>query len=161
MGEIDLATASEHAVLRLRMQEVGYVTQFLKVLPRVPAIDVVAEPLVDGPASLRTARKKAISLLERLQIPSELFDAYPATFSGGEQQRINIARAIIGRPRLLLLDEPTASLDKKLMNIVIELLLDLRNQGTAIVMVFHNHSVIESLADEIYEMPKREIADVF
>jgi alpha-D-ribose 1-methylphosphonate 5-triphosphate synthase subunit PhnL len=159
LGSIDLATASEHAVLHLRKQEIGYVTQFLKVLPRLPAVDVVAEPLVDGPDSLGPARKKAAALLERLRIPQELFDANPATFSGGEKQRINVARAIIGRPRLLLLDEPTASLDKALMDTVIELLMELRSQGTVIVMVFHDRSVMESLADDIYEMPYRETAD--
>jgi alpha-D-ribose 1-methylphosphonate 5-triphosphate synthase subunit PhnL len=159
LGEIDMATASDYTVLHLRKKEIGYVTQFLKVLPRISAVDVVAEPLINGRDSRQTARRKAMALLERLHIPSSLFDMHPLTFSGGEQQRVNIARAIIGKPRLLLLDEPTASLDRGLMGIVIDLLLELRNQGSAIVMIFHDYGIVDSLADEIYEMPGQEIQD--
>jgi alpha-D-ribose 1-methylphosphonate 5-triphosphate synthase subunit PhnL len=154
-GEVDLARASAQTILRLRAQEIGYVTQFLKVLPRMPALDVVAEPLVNGPATRRMARKKASVLLEELQIPRELFDAYPSTFSGGEQQRVNIARAVIRRPRLLLLDEPTASLDRASVAIVIEILKELRDRGTTMVMIFHDRAIMDALADSVCEMEAR------
>ena len=159
MGEVDMATASDHTVLKLRMREIGYVTQFLKVMPRLSAVNVVAEPLINGPDSRGTARAEAMALLERLCIPSTLFDMHPMTFSGGEQQRVNIARAIIGKPRLLLLDEPTASLDRGMMRIVIDLLRELRKQGTSIVMVFHDRGIIDALADDIYVMPNQEQTD--
>ncbi len=158
-GEVDLARASAQTILRLRAQEIGYVTQFLKVLPRMPALDVVAEPLVNGPATRRMARKKASVLLEELQIPRELFDAYPSTFSGGEQQRVNIARAVIRRPRLLLLDEPTASLDRPSVQIVVDLLRDLRTHGTAMVLVLHDKAAMNALSEEVYDMPGREGID--
>lgn len=156
LGKIDLANANEHEIILLRRREIGYCAQFLKVVPRVSAVNVVAEPLMNGTISKSRARTKAMELLQRVKIPEELFDAYPATFSGGEKQRINIARAIIGKPRLLLLDEPTASLDSQLMGLVIELLKELRDQGTSMVMVFHDRSVTQALADQIFEMPFRQ-----
>ena len=109
--------------------------------------------------SREAARRRAIDLLERLRIPVHLFDAYPATFSGGEQQRVNIARAVIWKPRLLLLDEPTASLDKDSAAIVVELLKELRNEGTSMIGIFHDNELMGSITDRVYRV-NQEISDV-
>lgn len=152
-GKINLVSAPENVILDLRHREIGYVSQFLKVIPRVSALDVVAEPLLmkngDKPSE---ARAKAAALLERLHIPSRLLDAYPSTFSGGEQQRVNIARAIIWKPRLLLLDEPTASLDRGFTAIVVELLRELRSEGTSMIGIFHDEALMGSIVDRTYRV---------
>lgn len=149
---LDLTSASEHTIVKLRHCEIGYVSQFLKVLPRLPAVDVVAEPLRNGTMPYDAAKAKARELLGRLNIDQELFDAYPATFSGGEQQRVNIARALIRRPRLLLLDEPTAALDAMSIQRVVKLLNELREKGTTIIMILHDPHGMQALADTVYEM---------
>lgn len=154
--EVDLATLPETEMVRLRRDEIGYVTQFLRVIPRVPATGVVAEPLLQRGVPSEEALDQAAALLNRLRIPPELLDAYPVTFSGGEQQRVNIARAIISRPRLLLLDEPTASLDKASISIVIELLRELQAQGTTMVMIFHDPDLMHALADDVLSITPRE-----
>lgn len=159
-GRVDLATLPETEIVRLRQRELGYVTQFLRVLPRVGAASIVAEPLVRSGLAPAEARKRAVALLRRLRIPEELLDAYPVTFSGGEQQRVNIARAVILRPRLLLLDEPTASLDRASIEIVVELLSELRAQGTTMVMIFHDPAVMRALADDIHCTGKEENRNV-
>jgi alpha-D-ribose 1-methylphosphonate 5-triphosphate diphosphatase len=146
-GLIDLANRSEHDMIRLRGWEIGYISQFLKVLPRVSAVDVVAEPLVRAGMAADAAGEKAADLLLRLNIPFRLHDAFPVTFSGGEQQRVNIARAIIRRPRLLLLDEPTASLDADSIEIVCDLLGELRHAGTTMVMICHDRNIAGEMAD--------------
>lgn len=152
-GQVNLATIADHMIIGLRHKEIGYVSQFLKVIPRVSAIDIVAEPLLlKNGASPEEAKKKAGDLLERLNIPPKLFDAYPATFSGGEQQRVNIARAVIWKPQLLLLDEPTASLDKDSTAIVAELLKELRYKGTSMVGIFHDERLMESVTDRVYRL---------
>ncbi len=151
-GAVDLAQVSEHVIVRLRSREIGYVTQFLKVPPRVPAVDIVAEPLLWRGIALETARKKACDMLERLHIPRVLFDAYPVTFSGGEQQRVNVARAVAATPRLLLLDEPTASLDRASVGMIVDILRDLKKEGCAMIGVFHDRTLMESVADRVYEM---------
>ena len=157
MGEVDLATLDEHHIIRLRRSEICYVTQFLKVLPRVPTIDIVAEPLLIQGVSLKEARDIAREYLTKLKIPSRLFNAFPITFSGGEQQRVNIARAIIGKPQLLLLDEPTASLDASATMVVLRMLQELKKQGTAMVAVFHDRGVAEQIADNFYLLTSKEI----
>jgi alpha-D-ribose 1-methylphosphonate 5-triphosphate synthase subunit PhnL len=150
-GTINLADLTDNVIIDLRHKEIGYVSQFLKVIPRVSAVDIVAEPLLlKNGLSIMEAEKRAMELLERLEIPVHLFDAYPATFSGGEQQRINIARAIIWKPRLLLLDEPTASLDSHTVAIVVALLKELRAGGTSMVGIFHDHDLMETITDTVY-----------
>ena len=157
-GEIDLATATERRVLAIRQAEMGYVSQFLQVIPRVSALEVVMEPLLSrGGATPGEARDRAAELLGRLRIPRRLWDAYPATFSGGEQQRVNIARAVAWRPRLLLLDEPTASLDAASIDIVLELLDELRRAGTTMVGIFHAPEVMERVASRIFPLVPEEI----
>jgi alpha-D-ribose 1-methylphosphonate 5-triphosphate synthase subunit PhnL len=149
-GEVDLARAPERTVLELRRREVGYVSQFLRAIPRVSALDLVAQPLLGrGEVGVEDARGRAAALLERLAIPRSLLGAYPATFSGGEQQRVNIARAVIWAPRLLLLDEPTASLDRRSVEAVLQLLGELRRAGSTMIGIFHDPALIASTADRI------------
>jgi alpha-D-ribose 1-methylphosphonate 5-triphosphate synthase subunit PhnL len=151
-GSIDLAKAAERQISHLRKNEISYVSQFLKVIPRVSAVDVVAEKLLPTGLSIEEARMQAEEMLERLHIPSKLFQAYPATFSGGEQQRVNLARAFIVRPRLLILDEPTASLDRETKQSVLELLSEMKDQGTTMIGVFHDWDVMERIADNILDL---------
>ncbi len=152
-GVVDLATLPDQAVIDIRHREMGYVSQFLKVIPRVSALDVVMEPILSRNGVTRdVARKRAISLLERLRIPAHLFDAYPATFSGGEQQRVNIARAVSWKPRLLLLDEPTASLDQDSVGIVLDILKELRQEGTTMIGIFHDATLLQSVTDSVYHI---------
>ncbi|OQX16575.1 MAG: phosphonate C-P lyase system protein PhnL [Desulfobulbaceae bacterium A2] len=152
-GRVDLVRLPERQVITIRQREMGYVAQFLQVIPRVSALDLVAEPLRRRHGlSVEEARERAASLLARLRIPARLFDASPATFSGGEQQRVNIARAICWQPRLMLLDEPTASLDADSIDIVLELLMELRQAGTTMIGIFHDPAVMERIASHIYHI---------
>lgn len=151
-GTVDLADGCEQSLLMVRGREMGYVSQFLRVIPRVSAVDVVAEPLFRLGADPGDARRRAADLLERLSIPRALHDAYPATFSGGEQQRINIARAVIWEPRLLLLDEPTASLDRRAQEGVLDLLGELKRKGTAMIGIFHDPASLEAVADRVLDL---------
>ncbi|HIJ95905.1 MAG TPA: phosphonate C-P lyase system protein PhnL [Desulfuromonadales bacterium] len=152
-GAVDLATLPEREVIDIRTREMGYVSQFLKVVPRVSALDVVMEPiLARNNVTREEARERAVQLLKRLRIQENLFDAYPATFSGGEQQRVNIAHGVSWRPRLLLLDEPTASLDRESVGIVVEILKDLRAEGTTMIGIFHDHDLMASVTDDVYHI---------
>ncbi len=152
-GPVDLATLPDRAVIDIRHKEMGYISQFLKVIPRVSALEVVMEPILTrNGVSREVARTRAVDLLERLRIPGHLFDAYPATFSGGEQQRVNIARAVSWKPRLLLLDEPTASLDKDSVGVVLEILKELRGEGTTMIGIFHDTALLQSVTDSVYHI---------
>ncbi len=155
-GRIDLTTLSERWIIRLRRQEIRMVSQFLHVIPRVPAIDVVAEPLLLLGESLEDARMRASAWLERLAIPSHLWDAYPQTFSGGEKQRINLARALITAPRLLLLDEPTSALDPHSAGVVMEILRDLKDRGTTMLTIFHDDRLALQLQDRQLNLARPE-----
>jgi alpha-D-ribose 1-methylphosphonate 5-triphosphate synthase subunit PhnL len=148
-GPVDLATCPEREVLALRGDEIGYASQFLDEIPRVPAVDVVARPLRESGMAPADARDQATDLLEQLQLPDDLFEAYPATFSGGERQRVNLARAIAPRPRLLLLDEPTSALDPETRAAAIDLLRSYLDDGTTVIGVFHERDVIEELTDRV------------
>lgn len=149
---IDLARASERKISRLRKNELGYVSQFLKVVPRISALDTVAERLLTIGCDLSEARRRSEELLDALCIPRALWAAFPSTFSGGEQQRINLARAFITRPRLLILDEPTASLDSSSKQVVLSQLQGLKRDGTAMIGVFHDLETMERIADEVLEL---------
>lgn len=149
---VDLAAADEHTILALRESEIGFVTQFLFALPRQPAIDVVAAPLYKLGITKTEGRRQAARILRRLHIPDRLWTLPPGTFSGGERQRINLARGVIGRPRLLLLDEPTASLDSETTNDVCGIITDLKNEGTGILAVFHDPDLVRRMADSVYRM---------
>ena len=135
---VDVVAAAPREVLALRRTTIGYVTQFLRVIPRVPAELIVAEPLIDRGIALELALERARLLLARLNIPERLWHLSPMTFSGGEQQRVNIARGFAARFPLLLLDEPTASLDALNRKRVLELIEEARAAGTAVVGVFHD-----------------------
>jgi alpha-D-ribose 1-methylphosphonate 5-triphosphate synthase subunit PhnL len=151
-GLIDLATASPRTVLAIRRQTIGYVSQFLRTVPRVSALDVVAEPLVERGEDRESASGKARALLAQLNLPEKLWALPPATFSGGEQQRVNIARGFITEHPILLLDEPTASLDARNRDVVIELIAAKKAKGVALLGIFHDHDVREAVADRIIDV---------
>ncbi|TFD45951.1 phosphonate C-P lyase system protein PhnL [Cryobacterium frigoriphilum] len=144
---LDLVTAAPRQVLAARRETVGYVSQFLRAVPRVPALDVVAEPLLARGVDRASARERASELLARLSIPERLWKLPPATFSGGEQQRVNIARGFIFERPLLLLDEPTASLDARNRGVVIDLIRESLGHGTGMLAIFHDADVREAVAD--------------
>lgn len=152
---IDMTQASARAVLHLRAHSMGYVSQFLRVIPRVAAIDIVAEPLLENGLDLvsrEQAREEAAHWLTRLRIPEALWQLPPATFSGGEQQRINLARSFIKPRPLLLLDEPTASLDPVNTQTVIEMIVQARAQGVAILGIFHDDTVAQEVVSRTVSM---------
>jgi alpha-D-ribose 1-methylphosphonate 5-triphosphate synthase subunit PhnL len=151
-GLIDLATASPRTVLAVRRLTIGYVSQFLRTVPRVSALDVVAEPLVERGEDREVARGKARDLLAQLNLPEKLWALPPATFSGGEQQRVNIARGFITEHPILLLDEPTASLDARNRDVVIALIAAKKAAGVALLGIFHDHDVREAVADRVIDV---------
>ncbi|WP_299940478.1 phosphonate C-P lyase system protein PhnL [uncultured Nitratireductor sp.] len=149
---VNLATADPRTVIAIRRDTIGYVSQFLRAVPRVSARDVVAEPLIARGELLETARGRAEMLLERLNLPERLWDLPPATFSGGEQQRVNIARGFITDHPVLLLDEPTASLDKANREIVVSMIDEKKKAGVALLGIFHDQDVREIVADRIIDV---------
>ncbi|HEY6257053.1 MAG TPA: phosphonate C-P lyase system protein PhnL [Xanthobacteraceae bacterium] len=151
---VDIAGAAPRRILGLRQTVMGYVSQFLRAVPRVPALDVVAEPLVVEPAARGEARAKAAALLQRLAIPERLWQVPPVTFSGGEQQRVNIARGFLPERPLLLLDEPTASLDGANRATVVELIAEKKRRGTAIVAIVHDDDVRAAIADVVVDVTR-------
>lgn len=149
---VDLATASPRTVLAIRRDTIGYVSQFLRAVPRVSAVDVVADPLLARGEEREQARARARALLERLNLPERLWQLPPATFSGGEQQRVNIARGFITDHPILLLDEPTASLDAANREIVIGMIAEKKHDGVAMLGIFHDQDVREAVADRIVDV---------
>ncbi|WP_164933635.1 phosphonate C-P lyase system protein PhnL [Bradyrhizobium guangzhouense] len=149
---IDLATAEPRQVLNVRRATIGYVSQFLRAVPRVATIDVVAEPLIAGGMTRADAQARAGELLHRLNIPERLWQLPPATFSGGEQQRVNIARGFISDLPILLLDEPTASLDAANRAVVVELVAEKKRQGVAMVAIVHDDEIRHLIADRIVDV---------
>lgn len=137
-GAQDVVAAPPHLMLDIRKRSIGYVTQFLRVIPRVPAELIVAEPLLERGISEDLALHRARQLLARLTIPERLWHLSPMTFSGGEQQRVNIARGFAAHFPVLLLDEPTASLDAQNRERVLELVREAQGAGSAIIAVFHD-----------------------
>ncbi|HYG88132.1 MAG TPA: phosphonate C-P lyase system protein PhnL [Azospirillum sp.] len=149
---VDIASAAPRVVLEVRKRTLGYVSQFLRAIPRVPALDVVAEPLRALGVDAEAARTRAGELLARLRIPERMWHLAPATFSGGEQQRVNIARGFAARHPILLLDEPTASLDARNRAVVIDLIGQAKDEGAALVGVFHDDEVREAVSTRIHSM---------
>jgi alpha-D-ribose 1-methylphosphonate 5-triphosphate synthase subunit PhnL len=150
--EIDLATAEPRQVLNVRRATIGYVSQFLRAVPRVATIDVVAEPLIVNGRSRAVAQLRAGELLRRLHIPERLWALPPSTFSGGEQQRVNIARGFISDLPILLLDEPTASLDAANRGVVVELIDQKKRAGVAMVAIVHDDEIRHLIADRIVDV---------
>jgi len=147
-GEVvDLASAPETRITDLRRAEIGFVTQFLHCLPRLSTLDVVARPLLQQGVDRDRAHDRAARMLAALAIPEQLWDATPATFSGGERQRVNIARSFTQGGRLMLLDEPTASLDAVARENVCAMIEAAKAEGVAMVGIFHDMTIVERLAD--------------
>ncbi|TNM66526.1 phosphonate C-P lyase system protein PhnL [Aliirhizobium smilacinae] len=159
---VDIASTDPRTIIDVRRHTMGYVSQFLRTVPRVAAIDVVAEPLVARGIEATEAKEKAAGLLAKLNLPRELWSLPPATFSGGEQQRVNIARGFITSHRILLLDEPTASLDATNRRVVVEMIAAKKQEGVAMLGIFHDEEVREAVADRILDVsafsPRKAIA---
>lgn len=149
---INLATAEPRLILSVRRATIGYVSQFLRAVPRVVTVDVVAEPLIANGMARPQAREQAGQLLRRLNIPERLWMLPPSTFSGGEQQRVNIARGFIPDLPILLLDEPTASLDAANRAVVVELIGQKKRAGVAMVAIVHDDEIRHSIADRIVDV---------
>ena len=151
---IDVARAAPREILDLRRRVVGYVSQFLRVIPRVAALDIVAAAAQEAGLDRDAARARAAALLARLRLPEALWRLPPATFSGGEQQRVNIARGFAGAHRLLVLDEPTASLDAANREAVIALIAERKAEGTGFLAIFHDDDVRARVADRIVDVSR-------
>ncbi|MDN2568047.1 phosphonate C-P lyase system protein PhnL [Aquibium sp. A9E412] len=151
---VDIAAAAPRTVLAVRRDTVGYVSQFLRAVPRVSALDIVAEPLVARGVAAHAAQERARALLDRLNLPERLWTLPPATFSGGEQQRVNIARGFITDHPVLLLDEPTASLDRANRAVVMALIAEKKAAGTALLGIFHDADVREAVADSVIDVTR-------
>ena len=149
---IDLARAEPRQILSVRRATIGYVSQFLRAVPRVATIDVVAEPLIANGVARAEARQRAGSLLRTLNIPERLWALPPFTFSGGEQQRVNIARGFISDLPILLLDEPTASLDAVNRAVVVDLIDEKKRAGVAMVAIVHDDEIRQLIADRVVDV---------
>ncbi len=155
--EVDMVSALPRTIVEVRTHTLGYVSQFLRVIPRVSCLDIVAERLMEKGNSQDFARKKAGELLERLRIPQRLWNLAPATFSGGEQQRVNIARGFIWEYPILLLDEPTASLDGYNRQTVVELINEAKGRGATVIGIFHDEEVREAVAERTYSFMEQRM----
>jgi alpha-D-ribose 1-methylphosphonate 5-triphosphate synthase subunit PhnL len=149
---VDVAQAEPRRILRLRRTVMGYVSQFLRVIPRVGAFDIVSAAAAEGGATEKAASDRASRLLTLLNVPEHLWSLPPATFSGGEQQRINIARGLAADRPILLLDEPTASLDRANRAVVVDLINEKKASGAAILGVFHDEDVRDRIADRVVDV---------
>lgn len=156
-GRIDVCKASERQILYLRKHEIGYVSQFLNVMPRTTSRQLVEQALLEMGESEEIARREAEKALTHFELDPKLWDTYPNTFSGGEKLRLNIAMATVKKPRLLLLDEPTASLDQQSKLKVREIIEKLKVNGTTLVGIFHDIEFMEGLCDKVYDMKARQL----
>ena len=147
IGKTNVVGASARDIISLRRETLGYVSQFLRVVPRVATRDVVAEPLMALGVDPSMARQRAENILSLLNIPERLWNLSPTTFSGGEQQRVNIARGFVYEYPAILLDEPTASLDAVNRSVVLELIERAKSRGAAIVWIFHDESARAQVCD--------------
>lgn len=152
VGALDVATAAPREIIALRRDTLGYVSQFLRVVPRVPTVQVVAEPLLNLGVPQDQARARAADLLARLNIPERLWSLSPTTFSGGEQQRVNIARGFAHPYPALLLDEPTASLDPTNREVVLTLIEEAKARGAAILGIFHDEAARTRVCDRVVDV---------
>ena len=155
---VDVVTAEPRQILELRRRTMGYVSQFLRVIPRVPAVSVVAEPLQALGVRKAEAAERARAILKRLRIPERLWSLSPVTFSGGEQQRVNVARGFVAGHPIMLLDEPTASLDASSRSIVVQMIREARERGTALLGTFHDADVRALVATRAVGLSEAEAA---
>jgi len=151
-GVVDMVSAGHREIQEVRRRTMGYVSQFLRVIPRVPAVDVVAEPLRALGHAPSDALERAQQMLRRLRLPERLWNLSPVTFSGGEQQRVNLARALIAGYSILLLDEPTASLDADDRSLVVELIVEARRAGAAVLGTVHDADVRDAVATRLVRL---------
>jgi alpha-D-ribose 1-methylphosphonate 5-triphosphate synthase subunit PhnL len=151
---VDVASASPRRVLRLRRSTIGYISQFLRTIPRVGALDVVIASARENGIDERAARARAAELLGRLHIPERLWQLPPSTFSGGEQQRINVARGFAAAHPILLLDEPTASLDLPNRAVVVDLMRARKRAGAALIGIFHDDDVRQQVGDRTIDVSR-------
>lgn len=156
---VDVARAAPRRVIRLRQRTLGYVSQFLRAIPRVSALDLVVAAARDQGVAAEIAGRRARDLLTRLNVPERLWGLPPATFSGGEQQRVNIARGFVGDHAVLLLDEPTASLDARNRAAVVDLIQDKKRQGVALLGIFHDEDVRDRVATRIVDVTRFAAAE--
>lgn len=155
---VDITSAAPHQVLAVRRRTLGYVSQFLRVIPRIPTLQLVMEPLLENGVPEEEARERASALLGDLRLPRAHWELPPATFSGGEQQRVNIARSFIREYPVLLLDEPTASLDAENRAIVVSLIQRALSKGAAMIGIFHDHDVRDAVATRLFEVAQFKAA---
>ncbi|WP_375268172.1 phosphonate C-P lyase system protein PhnL [Phenylobacterium sp.] len=155
---VDITRASPHEVLDVRRRTLGYVSQFHRVIPRIPTLQLVMEPLLENGVAEAQARERACALLSALRLPEAHWDLPPATFSGGEQQRVNIARSFIRKYPVMLLDEPTASLDAENRAIVVRLIQEALSEGAAMIGIFHDHDVRDAVATRLFEVSQFKAA---
>ena len=156
---VDMVTATPRQIVELRKDNIGYVSQFLKTIPRVTTLNVVMQPALERGINKEDAQKRAESLLSRLNIPERLWYLAPSTFSGGEQQRVNIARGFMVSWPILLLDEPTASLDEKNRDVVLELIQEAKNNGSSIIGIFHDAYVRQQVGNRQFNVLQNEVVD--
>jgi alpha-D-ribose 1-methylphosphonate 5-triphosphate synthase subunit PhnL len=149
---VDITSAEPHMVLEIRRRTLGYVSQFLRVIPRISTLDLTMEPLLENGVDPDEARERAIAVLHALRLPQAHWDLPPATFSGGEQQRVNIARSFVREYPILLLDEPTASLDAANRAIVVDLIRAALDKGTAMIGIFHDADVRDAVATRLFQV---------
>ncbi len=157
-GKVSLSTLDEQKILYLRKKEIGYVSQFLHVIPRTTAREIIENAVLESGGLPDEAHVEAVRMLQHFELAESLWDSYPQTFSGGEKLRLNIARAMVKHPRLLLLDEPTASLDSSSKQKVRVLIEQLKNEGTTMLGIFHDLEFMEGLCDREYAMSSGKAA---
>lgn len=158
VGDVQVSGAEPRAIIALRRATLGYVSQFLRVVPRVPTLEVVAEPLLALGIDEAEARERAAEILTRVNIPERLWSLSPTTFSGGEQQRVNIARGFVHHWPALLLDEPTASLDGGNRAVVLSLIAEAKARGAAILGIFHDESARAQVCDREVDVTSFAVA---
>ncbi|WP_017891398.1 phosphonate C-P lyase system protein PhnL [Serratia sp. S4] len=157
---LDMVQAEARQILAVRRHTLGWVSQFLRVIPRISALDVVMQPLLEQDVNRAECRERAETLLNQLNVPQRLWQLAPSTFSGGEQQRVNIARGFIVDYPILLLDEPTASLDSRNSAAVVALIEQAKQRGAAIVGIFHDEGVRQQVADRLYDMQAPQALEI-
>lgn len=156
-GNLDLVKASERQILYLRRHELGYVSQFLNVMPRTTAKEHVMNAVLETEDDVKAAEKRAEEMLAYFRLSEDLWDIYPNTFSGGERLRLNLAHTMVKNPRLMLLDEPTASLDAKTKLLVKDMLIRLKEKGTSMIGIFHDLEFMDGVCDTVFNISEGTI----